>query len=220
FQTPLTVIRTGLELLRSGDSIKNEEDLKSIDSMIGQQERITRLVDDLLFLVRLDIDPLTVGQESFSVSALCGEVVSDVKNLPNCGGIALDVSVPEDIGSAEGRYDDIRRALFNLMENSVKYVSSFRKDGGRINLSAADTGQEFEIIVDDNGPGIPEGNETIIFERFRRGDHARARNGKGPGGYGLGLSISRRIAERHGGKLELAESKLGGASFKLTLPKA
>lgn len=220
FQTPLTVIRTGLELLKVGDTIKNDEDIKSIDSMIGQQERITRLVDDLLFLVRLDVDPLAAGQEAFSLSSLCSEVVSDVKNLPNLNGIVLETSIPENIGSVNGRYEDVRRALFNVMENSVKYVASFRKEGGRINLSVKDTGSVFEIVTDDNGPGIPEGNESIIFERFRRGDHARARNGKGPGGYGLGLSISRRIAERHGGKLELAESKLGGASFKLTLPKA
>lgn len=220
FQTPLTVIRTGLELLKSGRVLKDADDLKSVDSMIGQQERISRLVDDLLFLVRLDIDPLQVGQEEISLSSMCKDLEAEVNNLPQISAVDFQTSVPQEDALFKGRYDDIKRALFNLLENSVKYVSSFRSEGGIVRFEAADCGSEWEITVDDNGPGIPEGSESIIFERFRRGDHARARNGKVPGGYGLGLSISRRIAERHGGSLTLVESKLGGAAFKFTLPKA
>ena len=220
FQTPLTVIRTGLELLKNGRVLKDADDLKSVDSMIGQQERISRLVDDLLFLVRLDIDPLQVGQEEISLSSMCKDLEAEVNNLPQISAVDFQTSVPQKDALFKGRYDDIKRALFNLLENSVKYVSSFRSEGGIVRFEAADCGSEWEITVDDNGPGIPEGSESIIFERFRRGDHARARNGKVPGGYGLGLSISRRIAERHGGSLTLVESKLGGAAFKFTLPKA
>ncbi len=220
FQTPLTVIRTGLELLKNGRVLKDADDLKSVDSMIGQQERISRLVDDLLFLVRLDIDPLQVGQEEISLSSMCKDLEAEVNNLPQISAVDFQTSVPQEDALFKGRYDDIKRALFNLLENSVKYVSSFRSEGGIVRFEAADCGSEWEITVDDNGPGIPEGSESIIFERFRRGDHARARNGKVPGGYGLGLSISRRIAERHGGSLTLVESKLGGAAFKFTLPKA
>ena len=220
FQTPLTVIRTGLELLKNGRVLKDADDLKSVDSMIGQQERISRLVDDLLFLVRLDIDPLQVGQEEISLSSMCKDLEAEVNNLPQISAVDFQTSVPQEDALFKGRYDDIKRALFNLLENSVKYVSSFRSEGGIVRFEVADCGSEWEITVDDNGPGIPEGSESIIFERFRRGDHARARNGKVPGGYGLGLSISRRIAERHGGSLTLVESKLGGAAFKFTLPKA
>ena len=184
------------------------------------QPIISRLVDDLLFLVRLDIDPLQVGQEEISLSSMCKDLEAEVNNLPQISAVDFQTSVPQKDALFKGRYDDIKRALFNLLENSVKYVSSFRSEGGIVRFEAADCGSEWEITVDDNGPGIPEGSESIIFERFRRGDHARARNGKVPGGYGLGLSISRRIAERHGGSLTLVESKLGGAAFKFTLPKA
>ena len=220
FQTPLTVIRTGLELLKSGHALNDADDLKSVDSMIGQQERISRLVDDLLFLVRLDIDPLKVGQEEISLPSLCKDLASEVNSLPQISALDFQTFLPQEEGIFKGRYDDVKRAIFNLLENSVKYVSSFRSEGGVVRFEVADGGSEWEITVDDNGPGIPEGSESIIFERFRRGDHARARNGKAPGGYGLGLSISRRIAERHGGSLTLVESKLGGAAFKFTLPKA
>jgi two-component system phosphate regulon sensor histidine kinase PhoR len=74
--------------------------------------------------------------------------------------------------------------------------------------------------VDDNGPGVTDEERDVIFERFRRGDSHRARSRSSAGGYGLGLSISRKIAEREGGSLELGGSSLGGASFIMTLPKA
>ena len=74
--------------------------------------------------------------------------------------------------------------------------------------------------MDDNGPGVTEEDRDIIFEKFRRGDSHRARSRSSAGGYGLGLSISRKISEREGGSLELGRSSLGGASFIMTLPKA
>ena len=86
-------------------------------------------------------------------------------------------------------------------------------------FSVEESGDKWKLTVDDNGPGIPDGERNIIFERFRRGDSHRARKTSSPGGYGLGLSISRRIVERHGGRLELTDSKLGGAAFVMIIPK-
>ena len=129
FQTPLTVIRTGLELLKNGRVLKDADDLKSVDSMIGQQERISRLVDDLLFLVRLDIDPLQVGQEEISLSSMCKDLEAEVNNLPQISAVDFQTSVPQKDALFKGRYDDIKRALFNLLENRLKYFSSFRSEG-------------------------------------------------------------------------------------------
>ena len=77
----------------------------------------------------------------------------------------------------------------------------------------------WRLTVDDNGPGVAENERKLIFERFRRGYSHRARGRKKIGGYGLGLSISRRIIERHGGTRELGESELGGTAFVIRLPK-
>ena len=219
FQTPLTVIRMGLDLLKSGGVLKDSDDIRTVDSMILQQERISNLVDDLLFLVRLDIDPLKSGQDDdVNIKNLVEDLVADIKGLHNINDTVLNVTLPDEAVIVKGRYDDLRRALFNLLENSVKYVASIRNTGGRVDFSVNHTERELEIRVDDNGPGVHDVDADVIFERFRRGDSHRARNSKGTGGYGLGLSISRRIAERHGGSLELVKSKLGGASFLMTLP--
>ena len=219
FRTPLTVIRMGLDLLKSGGNVKDPEDMAGIDSMISQQERLSSLVDDLLYLVRLDVDPLKRDNEDVNLSALSEELASNLESLTAPAGISVESDFPADGAYAYGLYGDIRRALSNLLENSVKYVSSARESGGRIKFTLEESGDFWRFTVDDNGPGIPIGEEKIIFERFRRGDLHRARNGGKTGGYGLGLSISRRIAERHGGTLELAASKLGGACFTMTIHK-
>ena len=169
--------------------------------------------------MRLDVDPLKRDNEDVNLSALSEELASNLESLTAPAGISVESDFPADGAYAYGLYGDIRRALSNLLENSVKYVSSARESGGKIKFTLEENGDFWRFTVDDNGPGIPAGEEKIIFERFRRGDMHRARKGGKTGGYGLGLSISRRIAERHGGTLELAPSKLGGACFTMTIHK-
>ncbi len=220
FQTPLTVIRTGLELLRSGDSLADIEDIKAVDSMIRQQERISGLVEDLLLLVKLDVDPPGNRREDVDLKEMIRDIVSDVKELPASRKIEIKASLPEDDIFINTAYGDLRRALFNLVENGVKYVSSYREADGRVEVRVRQDDGRIQVVVDDNGPGVTDEERDVIFERFRRGDSHRARSRSSAGGYGLGLSISRKIAEREGGSLELGGSSLGGASFIMTLPKA
>ncbi|MGI6431623.1 MAG: sensor histidine kinase [Synergistaceae bacterium] len=220
FQTPLTVIRTGLELLRSGDSLTDIEDIKAVDSMIRQQERISGLVEDLLLLVKLDVDPPGNRREDVDLKEMIRDIVSDVKELPASRKIEIKASLPEDDIFINTVYGDLRRALFNLVENGVKYVSSYREADGRVEVRVRQDDGRIQVVVDDNGPGVTDEERDVIFERFRRGDSHRARSRSSAGGYGLGLSISRKIAEREGGSLELGGSSLGGASFIMTLPKA
>ncbi len=220
FQTPLTVIRTGLELLKSGDSLTDIEDIKAVDSMIRQQERISGLVEDLLLLVKLDVDPQGNKIEEVDLKEIVRDIISDVKELPASRKIEIKAILPEDDITIRTVYGDLRRALFNLVENGVKYVSSSRETAGRVEITVKEDDHHIYILVDDNGPGVTEEDRDIIFERFRRGDSHRARSRSSAGGYGLGLSISRKISEREGGSLELCRSSLGGASFIMTLPKA
>lgn len=118
-----------------------------------------------------------------------------------------------------GIHGDLRRALLNIMENAQKYIQTGDGSAGIIKVSIEEDEGKWRLTVDDNGPGIAENERELVFERFRRGDGHRARGKKKSGGYGLGLSISRRIIERHGGTLEIGESQLGGAAFVIRLPK-
>ena len=224
FQTPLAIIRTGLELMKSAPQMKDPEraeDVETIDSLLRQQERMSRLVDDMLLLVRLDADAVpelpTLGE--VNLKELIADVRDEIAVLPHKKDISIEIDAPDN-ALVKGVYGDLRRALLNLMENAHKYIGHGGGESGHIKVSVEDAGSSWKLTVDDDGPGIPDMDKDIIFERFRRGDGHRARGKeKKNGGYGLGLSISRRIAERHGGKLELGESRLGGAAFVITLPK-
>ena len=224
FQTPLTIMRTGLELMKSAPQMKEPEraeDVETINSLLRQQERMSSLVDDMLLLVRLDADAVPELQALGGVNLreLIYDVRDEIEALPHKKEISIEVCAPEN-ASVKGVYGDLRRALLNLMENAHKYIGLGGGEAGHIKVSVEDAGGSWRITVDDDGPGVHDMDKEIIFERFRRGDGHRARGKeKKNGGYGLGLSISRRIAERHGGSLELGESRLGGAAFVITLPK-
>lgn len=222
FQTPLAIIRAGLELLASSplmERAENAEDAATIKSVISQQERISSLVDDLLLLSRLEAEPLRVGIDEVELSALLSEAREELLALPRQKETEVTIEAPKEGAFAKGVRQDLRRALSNLMENALKYSQAAAVEKAEIRARVGDAGDEWRITVDDNGPGIADNEKEIIFERFRRGDSHRARKGKKCGGYGLGLSIARRVAERHGGTLTVGKSELGGACFVLTLPK-
>jgi signal transduction histidine kinase len=105
--------------------------------------------------------------------------------------------------------------VLNLLDNAIKYSSP----GGLVTVAMRSDGGRTSVTVTDDGPGIPPEAQERVFERFFRGDAARGRQeGSTTSGAGLGLAISRRIAEAHGGTLELAESRPGRTVFHMSLP--
>lgn len=222
FQTPLAIIRTGLELLKSSPQMKvpeRSEDVETIDSLLRQQERISGLVDDLLLLVRLDADPMQKNITDVDLAGIAEEVKDEIAALPQAKATEIAITAPAGGAHVMGIHGDLRRALLNIMENAQKYIQTGDGSAGIIKVSIEEDEGKWRLTVDDNGPGIAENERELVFERFRRGDGHRARGKKKSGGYGLGLSISRRIIERHGGTLEIGESQLGGAAFVIRLPK-
>ena len=222
FQTPLAIIRTGLELLKSSPQMKvpeRSEDVETIDSLLRQQERISGLVDDLLLLVRLDADPMQKNITDVDLAGIAEEVKDEIAALPQAKATEIAITAPADGAHVMGIHGDLRRALLNIMENAQKYIQTGDGSAGIIKVSIEEDEGKWRLTVDDNGPGIAENERELVFERFRRGDGHRARGKKKSGGYGLGLSISRRIIERHGGTLEIGESQRGGAAFVIRLPK-
>ena len=115
----------------------------------------------------------------------------------------------DGLGTIEADARLLARAIGNLLRNAQKYA------GSRVVLSAARGPAGIEIAVDDDGPGIPETERDKVFEPFYRLDRSRDR---ATGGFGLGLSIARKAVVLHGGTLEVATSRLGGARFVVRLP--
>jgi signal transduction histidine kinase len=104
--------------------------------------------------------------------------------------------------------------ILNLLDNAIKYTP----ENGRVTVACGRIGDEYAVSITDTGPGIPVELQTRIFERFFRGDKARSRSDHEAGGAGLGLSISRWIAEAHDGRLELTRSDSSGSTFTAYLP--
>ena len=106
--------------------------------------------------------------------------------------------------------------ILNLLDNAIKYTS----EGGQVTVSCRRAGREYALGITDTGGGIPADLQPRIFERFFRADKARSRAENDGGGAGLGLSISRWIAEAHHGRLELTRSDSNGSTFTAYLPAA
>jgi signal transduction histidine kinase len=125
-----------------------------------------------------------------------------VRVVSNPGAIPVDIDT-----------EQVRKVLRNLLENAVKYSLP---DSRAVEVSAAQNGEHVVIRVTDDGPGIPDRDMANLFEPFYRIDRSRS---KKTGGYGLGLSIARRIVEAHGGTIAAENNVRRGASFVVTLPK-
>lgn len=219
-QTPLTIIRAAAELLLEEGSSENQRSY--LERILEQQERISALMDDLLLLSRLDSGtavPLDLTEE-VDLAELCRVAREEAALHPLAEHLEWEVDLPES-APFTGWSEGLLRCVTNLLDNAVKYTAGrFEANpGGKISLRMVrdDLLQAWRIVVADNGIGIPETMRHCIFERFRRGDASRVRNGKAKGGYGLGLAIVKRMAELHGGSVLLEESD-EGAAFTIVLP--
>ena len=173
--------------------------------VLGEQERLSLLIDDLLALSRLDAAGLTAGQR-----VDLGATVRAEAGRPR----PLEPIVHARSGADTTVVGDARlleRAFGNLLDNASRHAS------GRVDVTVCRTTHATVVHVDDDGPGVPDGDRERVFERFTRLDAARDRD---RGGSGLGLAIARDVARAHGGDVECARSPLGGARFTVTVPAA
>jgi signal transduction histidine kinase len=195
-KTPIAAIRAHLENLADG---VEEADPKTLQVMLAQTERLTRLVDQLLDLSRLESGEVPFQREVVAIAPLVSRV-------------RLETEVPADV-VAEADPERIHQVLFNLVDNAVR----FTPPGGEIVVAASERDGRVQIGVADTGVGIAPDHLPRVFERFYRVDASRSRD---DGGTGIGLAIARSIVEAHGGRI-VAESDPGhGSTFTFDLPAA
>lgn len=205
-RTPLTVVRGQIEVLaRNPDP--DPEEVRRVAGLVSQATaRMEAMVEDLLLLARSESSESLRLEPEELAPLLAGEV----------DGLDFDDERQIRVGEVADRpvridRDQISRAVSNLISNAVHHTST----GGVIEVSAIDRGQVVSVIVDDDGPGVPEADRSRIFDRFARLDQARTST---DGGSGLGLAIVKAIAEAHGGGVRCEDSPLGGARFVIDLP--
>jgi heavy metal sensor kinase len=209
-RVPLAVMRSQVEVtLRQP---RSAEDYRASHLALLQEiKRLSRITDHLLLLARVDAGALGRSVHDFDLPDLLEEMVSRWAPIAKERGVEVASDIPAE-GRIEADGDLIGRVLDNLLDNAVGHTPA----GGEVRLEAACNNGDWKIAVSDSGPGIPREIRGHVFERFFRSDPARSRAN---GGAGLGLSLSKAVAELHGGSLELSDSgPLKGACFVLRLP--
>jgi PAS domain S-box-containing protein len=212
-KTPLNVIYSALQTLILYKDIPHYRDKceKYLFMMRQNCYRLTKLINNLLDLTKLDSGFLKLELKNLNIVSLIEDItLSIVTYAEACGvGIIFDTNDEEKLMACDP--DKIERILLNLISNSIKFTNL----GGSIHVTVTVENSNVLISIKDNGVGIPEENLQIIFERFGQVDKTLRRNHEG---CGIGLSLVKSLVELHGGSIKV-ESKLGeGSEFIIQLP--
>ncbi|HYI16802.1 MAG TPA: ATP-binding protein [Thermomicrobiales bacterium] len=208
-RNPLMVLRGNLELL--GHDLPASDRNEATTESIEEVDRMTRLVQDLLFLADAD-EESALQQEDVALEALVAAIAEDAVLIATRDDGTRDVILEaNDPIVVHGDPERLRQLIWNLVENAVRYTPA----GGTITLALRRHGPVAELTVTDTGIGIPTEHLPHIFERFYRVDTGRSR---ALGGTGLGLSIVRQIAEAHGGQVRVRSTVGEGSTFTVALP--
>ena len=210
-RTPLTNVRSYAETLRDSEDIPREMENNFLDIIIGETDRMTHIVQDLLTLSRLDSGRTELKMARFFFSDAIENVCRAIELEAQRHRHTLVRDFPGDLPMVVGDRDRLEQVMMNVIGNAVKYTP----DGGTIRVGAGANGEMVWMEVWDNGIGIPPEDRERIFDRFYRVDKARSRES---GGTGLGLSIARELINRHGGSIRIVDHEGPGTTVRITLP--
>jgi signal transduction histidine kinase len=214
-RTPLTIVKLRAEALRDG-ALKEpsvaEQFVADIDTEV---DRLGRMVNDLLDLSRMEAGLASQNRALLNLGALVEDVYETFSIRAQRAGLELTVNTEPDLPLMMGNEDQIRRVLYNFMDNAIKYTPR----GGRVDvlLRSGRKGKTVRLLVKDTGPGISVEDLPHIFERFYRVEATRPRYGNIKGS-GLGLAIAKTIVEFHGGKIGVSSQLGKGSTFWAELP--
>ncbi len=211
-KTPLTTIKSYTETLLDGYVEEPETVNEFLEIIDNETDRMNRLVKDLLQLSRLDNNQEIFSRKEGNLISLLKAAVKKIELTAASKSQHLNClfneeeRIPVDMDK-----DRIEQVILNVISNAIKYTG----EGGRIDIDALKMEKKAVVTVTDNGIGIPETEQSRVFERFFRVDKARSR---ALGGTGLGLAISKQIVEGHQGTIELQSKEGKGTKVIITLP--
>lgn len=213
-RTPLSSLLGFVETLRGPARDDAEAHDKFLAIMHDQAERMSRLIEDLLSLSRIEMDEHTRPRGAVDLRHVLGTVADTLAMKSADRDIRIITEIPDDLGPVPGDRDQLTQVFQNLIDNALKYS----RPGTSVDVTVTESvGGEVAVAVADHGEGIPAEHLPRLTERFYRVDAARSRQ---LGGTGLGLAIVKHIINRHRGHLTV-DSELGeGSRFTVTLPTA
>jgi len=196
------------------ETLAGEEDPEVVNRLAwriqSESQRVARIMDDLLDLSRIESEEAPT-REPVPVHLVVAQAAERVRSAAEQRGIRIRIGEPPKTLAVLGDRRQLVSALYNLMENAVKYSDK----GSTVEVGGRTDGHWIELRVRDHGIGIPSQDLERIFERFYRVDRGRSRD---TGGTGLGLSIVRHVASNHGGEISVESREGEGSTFTLRLP--
>jgi signal transduction histidine kinase len=209
-RTPLNAILGFSQVLREqmfGEL--NAKQVEYLDDILGSGQHLLNVINDILDLAKVEAGHMELQAAIFPLVPTLENAVTVVRERATRQGIALATDIDPSLGLVEADERKLKQVLFNLLSNAVK----FTPQGGRVTLAASRVEDEVEISVRDTGVGISAEDQAKIFEEFYQ-----VGPGKTQEGTGLGLSLTRRLVELHGGSLRVKSELGAGSTFSFTLP--
>ena len=204
-RSPLTRIRAQLEVARAHPT--TDDPSATYSSLLADAIELQQLIDDLLLAARSDAEATAPSGTAVDLDDL---VLVEARRLRDRGRVQVDTS-RVSAARVTGDASQLARVIRNLADNAELHAAMV------VVFEARETGDSSEVVVADDGLGIPDEHRAVVFERFARLDEARSRD---RGGSGLGLAIAQEIVDRHRGSIAITASDTGGARFVVTLPRA
>ena len=211
-KTPLTTVKAYAETLLAGELEDPVVSRDFLEIIVSEADRMDRLVKDLLLLNRIDNNQGKWNKKECDLIPLVKTAMKKMDMTAKAKSIAVNRMFNEDLTLLlEIDRDRMEQVILNILSNAIKYT----EEKGRIDVDVINEEKNIQIIISDNGIGIPEKEQARVFERFFTVNKARTRDS---GGTGLGLAISKQIVEEHGGTIGI-ESKFGkGTKVTISLP--
>ncbi|MDJ0715717.1 MAG: histidine kinase [Prochloraceae cyanobacterium] len=214
-RSPLTAASISVETLELAENHQDAERVASLKGQLYKQARkqfqiMSRMIEDLLEASKSMNGKLHVKPHPLSLQSLCQEIVTHFKERLKAKSQTLETDLPQDVPKVYADEELVRQAIVNLLDNALKYTP----EKGKIKISILHrTAQKVQITVSDTGPGIPEETKDRIFE-----GHFRLKRDENKDGYGLGLSLCRKIIGAHYGQIWVDSIPDEGSCFHFTLP--
>jgi len=207
-RTPLSNLKGYLEAINDGVVKPDEATIRSLNE---EASSLSHLVADLQELSLADAGELKMTFQSENIKSLIQEAVDASQSKAAAKGLKLIAELPDELPALNIDAHRIKQVLYNLLDNSIAHTGK----RGKITVKALEKNNLISVSVADTGKGIPSEDLPMIFERFYRVDKSRTRT---TGGSGLGLTITKRLVEAHGGKISVESRPGKGSTFTFTLP--
>ncbi|MDO5037971.1 MAG: HAMP domain-containing sensor histidine kinase [Tissierellia bacterium] len=206
-RTPLTSIKGWAVVLK--DMVSQEDELveEGLEIIENESDRLSKMVEDLLNFSRYVSGRITLEKDVFNITETCREIARQMTPRANNEGISFKEDLYAKPVLFSGDQDRIRQLLINLIDNAIK----FTEEGGWVLLETEYKGDFFNILVSDNGVGIPEEDLAHVKDKFYKGRHSNSHSG-------LGLSISDEIAKLHNGRIDIVSQVNVGTTIRVQLP--